>query len=149
MELIIDICKDLTFPPDKENIIKKYLLPILIESPEKFLEISPELLSNIFTILNEKEVEILYSYIQKIIGDFNISEFKEIKWKIGNCFQCKKLSSLIKCKKEHDEDCPYIDMTSPEGCGNLFCEECLFQICSDDNEEISCSAIRCSSCYDN
>lgn len=149
MDLIIKICKDISFPIDRENIIQKYLIPLLIENPEKLLEISEidtDLLSDIFNILEEKDVKILHQYIQNIVGEIEIEDFVEIKWKIGECYQCKKKNSLTKYKKLHHDECLYTDSSTLKGCGNLFCENCLFQICSDLDEETDCPAIRCQSC---
>jgi hypothetical protein len=143
MNLITKICIDIEFFPDKEKIIRKYLLPLLIENPEALLELDPQILGNIFNILEKEEIEKLTPSINTIIGDFDISEFLEIKWKIGKCSQCSQTRNLIKCKGEHDDDCPYIECIS-NSCSKLYCENCIFHICS--NEFPDCPAIRCESC---
>jgi hypothetical protein len=146
MDLVIKICEDITFPCDKDNIIKKYLLPFLLQEPEKLLDIKPELLTNIFNILDPKEIKILSPYIEKIVGEINIEEFNSIKWKIKQCSDCKQIKHVLKCKNQHVEDCPCLDFTSYQGCNNYFCEDCIYQICSDMENDLDCPSFRCKNC---
>jgi len=140
MELIVKICLDVSYQNDRNKLIRKYLIPILLNEPTKLLEIENDILSDVFNNLEKEEIDILHPSMEKIIGEFDKDNFLEINWKIGKCFKCEKLSCLLKCKKEHDENCFY----STTGCGKLFCEDCVFQICSE--EDMECSAIRCEEC---
>ena len=141
MEEVINICLDLSFL-DKEFIIRKYLLKYLKDGVLEKLDCG--LITDIFNILNLEEVEQFHNQIENIIGEFDNEEFLEIKWKIGKCFNCSKFGHLYKCKKEHAEDCTYGEITDPEGCNNLFCDDCIFHRCDDNDED--CLAVRCESC---
>lgn len=142
MDLINSICLDITYYEDKLSILRKYLLPIILE--EKSLKnVNPLLLQDVFHCLNPEQVEILRDEIQEIVGDFDTEDFVETEWKIGTCNSCKKLKAVLKCKRLHDEECEYGDITTEEGCGNIFCDECIFHVCEYTND---CKAIRCKTC---
>lgn len=141
---IAEICLDITFREDRQNIIQKYLLPYLISKKLRLSDLDPELLSDIFNVLDEEQVEVLREQIEPIIEEFVSSEFVETKWKIGKCHNCDELSGLTKCKYEHDEECAYGEITDPEGCKNSFCDNCIFHVCAHEFEE--CPAIRCGNC---
>ena len=138
MDLINKICLDLTV--DRVIIVKKYLLPLILE--QKSLKgVSPELLSDMFSVLQEEDLEILKDEIEEIIGEEISNNFSETHWKIGECSGCKKIGCLTKCKHDHDEDCEYSEVTKEEGCNQKFCDSCIFHTC-----ESPCTAIRCKSC---
>jgi len=141
MEEVTNICKDLTFP-DKEFIIRKYLLKYLHDGG--LLKLDPDLITDVFNILNSDEIEIFKDQITQIIGDFDQEDFENIKWKINYCHNCSELGSVERCKNEHMEDCAYGEITSEEGCRNLFCHDCIYHLCSNENEE--CEAVRCEEC---
>ena len=141
---IISICSDISFPADRDFIIQKYLLPRLTSGEIGFNELNTELLSDVFNLIDADHFEILGEQIQEIIGPIEASDFVETKWKLGECTSCNIIKSLRKCKGEHHEDCPYSEMTSHEGCKNLFCDSCLPYICADSHPD--CSAVRCESC---
>ena len=141
MEEVIEICNDLSFP-DKGFIIQKYLLKYL--KNKNLSELEPELITDIFNSLSKEDVEEFKEQIEDIIGEFNLEEFTEIKWKIGNCFNCSELGSVERCKKEHIDECEYEEITEPEGCRNLFCDDCIFHRCSNQNDE--CPVVRCENC---
>lgn len=143
MEEIQEICMDLTFPDDKEKIIRKYLLPHLMKDPKKLSNINVTLLGDIFNLLEKEEIYILQEEIEKIIGNIDLEEFLETHWKLGKCFKCEKIDILTKCKKDHEEECPYSETTSETGCLKAFCSECIFHLCSNDAD---CPAARCEAC---
>ena len=66
MEEVINICLDLSFP-DKEFIIRKYLLKYLKDGVLEKLDCS--LITDIFNILNLEEVEQFHDQIENIIGE--------------------------------------------------------------------------------
>jgi len=141
---IVNICLDIIYIEDRHNIIQKYLLPRLLSHELKLSDINSELYSDIFNILETSDVEALKDEIVKIVGDFEPEEFVEINWKIGHCSNCNSLGNLTKCKKEHEEECPYGETTDPEGCGNKFCDNCIYLVCSNFHPD--CPAFRCESC---
>jgi hypothetical protein len=123
---IINICLDIFYPEDRNNIIKKYLFPKLLNGDITLEDIDFKLLSDVFNLFEEDDVENLREQIENIIGDFETEEFLETYWKIGKCHNCEKISVVTKCKKEHDEECPYSEITDAEGCNKVFCDYCLF-----------------------
>ena len=142
MDLINSICLDIGYYEDKVAIIRKYLLPLILE--EKSLKnVNPLLIQDVFHCLNAEQTEILRDEIQEIVGDFHTENFVETEWKISTCNNCKKLKAVLKCKGSHDEECEYGEVTSEEGCGEKFCDDCIFHVCGHTNE---CEAIRCESC---
>ena len=142
MELLNNICLDISFYDDRVKIIRKYLLPKILEE-KSFANINVSLLNDVFNCLNIEEIIILEKEIEKIIGTFDKDTFTQTDYNIGLCHNCKIVSPLIKCKREHDEDCEYSEITSPEGCLQLFCDNCIFHICAHTNE---CRAVRCEAC---
>ena len=138
MDLINKICLDLTV--DRVNIVRKYLLPLILQNGS-LKGVSPELLSDVFSVLQEEELEILKDEIEEILGSEIDENFMETHWKVGECYACKKISCLTKCKHDHDEDCEYSEVTKEEGCSQKFCDNCIFHTC-----ESPCTAIRCKSC---
>jgi len=141
---IVNICLDIVYPEDRNNIIKKYLLPKLIDGDLTLEQVNYKLLTDIFNLLEEEDVENLREQLEKFVGEFETEEFLETYWKIGKCHNCEKISVVTRCKKEHEEECPYSEITEPEGCKNVFCDECLFHICAYDHPD--CSATRCGTC---
>ena len=142
MELVNSICEDIRFYEDKVKIIKKYLVPKIIEA-QSFENISNENINIIFNVVDYETLTQIKIPIEEIIQNPLIEEFVETNWKIGNCFNCKKLRPMNKCKDEHDEECEYSEITSPEGCSQSFCDECIFHVCSNTHD---CPAVRCQSC---
>ena len=144
---IVNICLDIEYPEDRNNIIKKYLFPKIFDNTITLEDIDFKLLSDVFNLLEEEQVNILKDQLENFIGDFETDEFIETYWKIGKCYNCEKVSVVTKCKKEHDEECPYSEITDSEGCKNVFCDDCLFYICAYDHPD--CPATRCESCSNN
>ena len=138
MDLINKICCDLSF--ERIPIIRKYLLPEILNE-KTFDNVYISLLSDLFNCLEKEEVITLREPIEDLVGEFDIDEFLETEWKIGVCNKCKTVKSVLKCKHEHEEECEYCEITSPEGCQKYFCEDCVFHIC-----ESPCKAIRCEEC---
>ena len=142
MELINSICLDIAYYEDKLTIIRKYLLPKILE--EKSLKnVNPLLIQDVFHSLNPEQIEILRPEIQEIVGDFETEDFVETKWKIGTCKNCEQLKAVLKCKGLHDEECEYGEVTTEEGCGSIFCDACIYHLCAHTND---CKAVRCESC---
>tara|TARA_R110001599_G_scaffold237197_2_gene436594 strand:+ start:327 stop:779 length:453 start_codon:yes stop_codon:yes gene_type:complete len=141
---IISICMDITFPTDRCYIIQKYLLPRLTSGEIVFNDLTNELLSDVFNLLDTDDFEILQEQIQEIVGPIEAEDFVETGWKIRECSGCETLAPVRKCKGKHEEECPYSEMTSSKGCKNLFCDACLPYVCADSHP--ACSAIRCESC---
>ena len=141
MEEVADICKDLNYP-EKEFIIRKYLFKYLYG--ESFTKLDVKLITDIFNILDEEEVLEFQEQIEEIIGEFNIEDFVNVKWKIAYCHNCGTLDSVERCKKEHIEECAYSEITEEEGCRNLFCDDCIYHRCENQNPD--CPAVRCEAC---
>jgi len=145
MDLVNSICLDISFYNDRLNIIRKYLLPHILEN-KSFDNVNTKLLQDVFNCLNEEEINLLKTQIQEIVGEIHIDDFLETDWKIGICTACQKIKPVMKCKGEHHEECEFSEITEEEGCKKPFCDDCIYHICAANADNCECEAIRCESC---
>lgn len=147
MEELFEICLDITSSLDRETIIRKYLLPKVFNGEILFSDIDCRLLESVINILEKGEVEIFYEDLKNILGDLTVEEILETYWKVGKCHNCEKVKTVTKCKNEHDEDCPNASFGTEDGCGNIFCDNCIHIYCRNDYPEYpECKAVRCPQC---